>query len=81
MKGMKRRWLFADQLGPHFLDAPGQPVLLVESYTAGYWSFLARHQNMLRGNHRMRQPLRGLDRLNDLDALIEQENARGSRAP
>ncbi len=26
-----RRWCFADQLGPHFLDAPGQPVLLVES--------------------------------------------------
>jgi deoxyribodipyrimidine photolyase-related protein len=25
------RWLFADQLGPHFLDDPGQPVLLVES--------------------------------------------------
>ncbi|BCJ76805.1 deoxyribodipyrimidine photo-lyase [Catellatospora sp. IY07-71] len=28
---MRRRWLFADQLGPHFLDAPEQPVLLVES--------------------------------------------------
>ena len=26
-----RRWLFADQLGPHFLDTPDQPVLLVES--------------------------------------------------
>ncbi|PRY43216.1 deoxyribodipyrimidine photolyase-related protein [Geodermatophilus tzadiensis] len=26
-----RRWLFADQLGPHFLDSPDQPVLLVES--------------------------------------------------
>jgi len=26
-----RRWLFADQLGPEFLDAPDQPVLLVES--------------------------------------------------
>jgi deoxyribodipyrimidine photolyase-related protein len=28
---MTRRWLFADQLGPHFLDDPAQPVLLVES--------------------------------------------------
>ena len=28
---MTRRWLFADQLGPHHLDAPDQPVLLVES--------------------------------------------------
>jgi (6-4)DNA photolyase len=26
-----RRWCFADQLGAHFLDAPDQPVLLVES--------------------------------------------------
>ena len=25
------RWLFADQLGPQFLDAPDQPALLVES--------------------------------------------------
>jgi len=29
-----RRWLFAGQLGPHFLDAPDQPVLLVESRAA-----------------------------------------------
>ena len=26
-----RRWLFADQLGPQFLDDPDQPALLVES--------------------------------------------------
>src|SRR5690349_11048436 len=31
MAGMRRRWLFADQLGSHFLDASDQPVLLVES--------------------------------------------------
>lgn len=29
--GADRRWCFADQLGPHFLDDPGQPVLLIES--------------------------------------------------
>ena len=28
---MTRRWLFADQLGPQYLDAPDQPALLVES--------------------------------------------------
>ncbi|MFI7521716.1 cryptochrome/photolyase family protein [Micromonospora globbae] len=28
---MSRRWLFADQLGPHFLDERRQPVLLIES--------------------------------------------------
>ncbi|MGY1783911.1 hypothetical protein [Geodermatophilus sp. SYSU D00698] len=26
-----RRWTSADQLGPHLLDAPGRPVLLLES--------------------------------------------------
>jgi deoxyribodipyrimidine photolyase-related protein len=50
-------------------------------YTAGYWSFLARNEKALTGNHRMGQPLRGLHRLTDLDALVEQEKARGSRAP
>ena len=25
------RWLFGDQLGPHFLDDHGGPVLMVES--------------------------------------------------
>lgn len=28
---MTRRWIFADQLGEHFLDAADQPVLLIES--------------------------------------------------
>ena len=30
---MTRRWLFADQLGPQYLDTPDQPVLLIESRT------------------------------------------------
>ncbi|MFG1609409.1 cryptochrome/photolyase family protein [Actinoplanes sp. NPDC049265] len=50
-------------------------------FTAGYWAFLHRNEPKLRDNHRMRQPLRGLDRLKDLDELVEQETARGSRAP
>ena len=50
-------------------------------YTAGYWWFLSRNQARLRGNFRMAQPVRGLRRLTDLDALVEQEQHRGSRAP
>jgi deoxyribodipyrimidine photolyase-related protein len=50
-------------------------------YTAGYWAFLERHEQRLAGNFRMSQPLRGLHRLTDLAALVEQEQARGSRAP
>lgn len=34
MTSATRRWCFADQLGPHFLDDPSQPVLLIESRSA-----------------------------------------------
>ncbi len=50
-------------------------------FTAGYWWFLQRHREALAGNHRMAQPLRGLDRLTDLDPLVAQEERRGNRAP
>ena len=45
-------------------------------FTAGYWAFLAKHEEVLRGNHRIAQPLAGLRRLKDLDAVIEQEAHR-----
>ena len=50
-------------------------------YTAGYWAFLDTHREALSGNHRMAQPLHGLDRLSDLAELRIQERERGSRAP
>jgi deoxyribodipyrimidine photolyase-related protein len=50
-------------------------------FTAGYWSFLDRTRDRLAGNHRMRRPLQGLDRLADLPAVVEQERLRGTGAP
>ena len=50
-------------------------------YTAGYWAFLQRNEEVLRGNHRMRQSMQGLGRLGDLDALVAQERTRGSEPP
>jgi deoxyribodipyrimidine photolyase-related protein len=50
-------------------------------YTAGYWAFLERNAEHFAGNRRMAQPLAGLRRLSDLDALVEQERTRGSAAP
>ncbi len=50
-------------------------------FTAGYWAFLARQRERLAGNPRMAQPLRGLDRLRDLDALLVQEAERGATPP
>ena len=50
-------------------------------FTAGYWWFLDRHRDTFDGNHRMSRAVHGLDRLKDLDELVEQEDARGNRAP
>jgi deoxyribodipyrimidine photolyase-related protein len=45
-------------------------------FTSGYWAFLHRNREALAANPRMAQPLAGLDRLKDLDALLEQEAHR-----
>ncbi|MGF9755009.1 cryptochrome/photolyase family protein [Microvirga sp. 0TCS3.31] len=50
-------------------------------FSAGYWWFLDRHRATFEGNHRMTRAVRGLDRLKDLPQLVEQEDARGNRAP
>lgn len=50
-------------------------------FAAGYWAFLNRHRETLKSNHRMAQPLRGLDRLADLEELLVQEERRGASAP
>lgn len=45
-------------------------------FTAGYWAFLDRNAARLRGNHRMRQPLSGLERLADRDDVVAREADR-----
>ncbi|MGL5828106.1 MAG: cryptochrome/photolyase family protein, partial [Angustibacter sp.] len=50
-------------------------------FTAGYWWFLSRNRAQLAGNFRLAQPMRGLDRLVDLAALVLQEEGRGSAPP
>ena len=41
-------------------------------FTVGYWGFLHRNREHLSGNFRMGQVLRNLDRLKDLDQLLEE---------
>ena len=45
-------------------------------FTAGYWAFLDRTSAQLAGNFRMAQPLAGLRRLADREAVVEQERLR-----
>ena len=45
-------------------------------FTAGYWAFLDRVEPRIRGNHRMSQPLAGLRRLVDREAVVAQERER-----
>ncbi len=45
-------------------------------FTAGYWAFLDRHADLLRGNYRMAKPLGGRARLSDLEQVVFQEAHR-----
>jgi deoxyribodipyrimidine photolyase-related protein len=74
-RAASRRWLFADQLGPHFLDQPGQPTLLVESRCA-----FARRPLHRRKAHLILSALR--HRAAELDdaVLIQADSYREARA-
>ncbi|MEV4949006.1 cryptochrome/photolyase family protein [Streptomyces sp. NPDC053755] len=50
-------------------------------YTRGYWAFIDRHRALLEHNHRMRQPVRGLDRLPDLTELRHEQQADDGGPP
>ncbi|UXA20441.1 cryptochrome/photolyase family protein [Mycobacterium sp. SMC-4] len=45
-------------------------------FTAGYWAFTHRHRDLLAKNMRTRRAVSSMDRLSDLDAVLEQESAR-----
>lgn len=45
-------------------------------FTAGYWSFVHRHQELLAANMRTARSVSSMKRLTDLDAVLEQERHR-----
>ncbi|GAA3222186.1 cryptochrome/photolyase family protein [Pseudonocardia petroleophila] len=45
-------------------------------FTAGYWAWTHRHRELLAANHRTARAVAGMNRLSDLDAVLEQESAR-----
>ena len=76
---------YLDSMTDYCGECPLNPKVRVGEnacpFTAGYWWFLDRHREDFAGNHRMARAVKGLDRLKDLDELVEQEDRRGSRAP
>ncbi|MFS0900981.1 cryptochrome/photolyase family protein [Mycolicibacterium litorale] len=45
-------------------------------FTAGYWSFVHRHQNRLARNNRTRRVVQSMERLGDLEDVLAQEKGR-----
>ncbi|XCI62540.1 deoxyribodipyrimidine photo-lyase [Mycolicibacterium parafortuitum] len=45
-------------------------------FTAGYWAFTHRHRELLAANMRTRRTVSSMERLGDLDAVLEQEAHR-----
>jgi deoxyribodipyrimidine photolyase-related protein len=45
-------------------------------FTAGYWAFVHRHRDLLERNRRTQRSVSTMDRLTDLDAVLEQESHR-----
>jgi deoxyribodipyrimidine photolyase-related protein len=45
-------------------------------FTAGYWDFVHRHRDRLARNNRTRRAVSSMERLNNIDAVVEQEAKR-----
>lgn len=45
-------------------------------FTAGYWAWTHRHRDLLAANNRTARAVASMNRLSDLDAVLEQESAR-----
>ncbi|MEU3455969.1 hypothetical protein ABZ671_20590 [Micromonospora sp. NPDC006766] len=50
-------------------------------FTAGYWAFLSTNRPRIPANARMARTMKQMERLNDLDAVVDQEKRRGSDPP
>src|SRR5215210_1506095 len=45
-------------------------------FTAGYWAWVHRHRDLLAVNNRTQRAVANMQRLKELDAVLEQESAR-----
>jgi deoxyribodipyrimidine photolyase-related protein len=71
---------FLNKMTDHCGDCAFDPKVRVGEkacpFTAGYWQFVHRHQDLLRANQRTARAVASMDRLKDLDAVLEQEYGR-----
>lgn len=71
---------YINKMSDHCADCAFDPKKRVGDdacpFTAGYWAFTHRHRDLLAKNNRTRRAVSSMDRLSDLDALLEQESAR-----
>jgi deoxyribodipyrimidine photolyase-related protein len=68
---------YIDKMSDHCGDCRFDPKKRVGEdacpFTGGYWRFLHRHRERFVANPRMRQAIRGLERLRDLEQVLAEE--------
>jgi deoxyribodipyrimidine photolyase-related protein len=76
---------YLNRMTDHCRACPYSPSVRVGDkacpFTAGYWEFLDRNAELLRGNHRLAQPYAGLARLSDREELLAEAALRGDDPP
>jgi deoxyribodipyrimidine photolyase-related protein len=71
---------YINRMSDHCHDCPFDPRKRLGAdacpFTAGYWAWTHRHRELLAANHRTARAVASMERLADLDAVLEQESAR-----
>ncbi|TCK26389.1 cryptochrome/photolyase family protein [Pseudonocardia endophytica] len=71
---------YIDRMSDHCTGCAFDPKVRVGEkacpFTAGYWQWVHRHRELLASNNRTARAVATMDRLSDLDAVLEQESAR-----
>jgi deoxyribodipyrimidine photolyase-related protein len=71
---------YINKMSDHCGDCAFDPKVRVGEkacpFSAGYWRFVHRHQDLLRANQRTARSVATMERLKDLEAVLEQEHHR-----
>ena len=71
---------YIDRMSDHCSGCAFDPKVRVGEkacpFTAGYWQWVHRHQELLSSNNRTARAVATMNKLKDLDAVLEQESAR-----